>query len=379
MSYTPGAPFSQDANTTGIPVPNILPYLNKSDVENSYSNVLPTVNLRVKASDKLQFRIAYGTSMSRPDFSQLQAYTTLSQEVKSSLNEETKVVNVTAVNRTGNAQGNPALRPITSKQFDVTAEWYFAKSGSLTLALFDKHLKDVIIDQTTLVGLPDTTGALQQFLVTSPVNGAKGIARGAELAYQQYYDSVPDWLRGIGLSANYTYVHSKRSLYNPVFSEYCSGGQGAANVNLNLNGCDTDGRAFGNLPLTQLSKNAFNVAILYDRGPWSARLAYNWRSRYLLSTNTNGTQGSDGTDTNPASSTYGQRNVAWGLPLWADDYGQLDGGVSYSYSDNLKFDFQVQNLTDARYNQTMHQGIGDKVRAVFVSGPRYSLRIGYTF
>lgn len=27
----------------------------------------------------------------------------------------------------------------------------------------------------------------------------------------------------------------------------------------------------------------------------------------------------------------------------------------------------------------MHQGIGDKVRAVFVSGPRYSLGMGYTF
>jgi outer membrane receptor protein involved in Fe transport len=71
--------------------------------------------------------------------------------------------------------------------------------------------------------------------------------------------------------------------------------------------------------------------------------------------------------------------VAWGLPLWADAYGQLDGGVSYKFSENLKFDFQAQNLTDARYSQTMHQGIGDKVRAVFVSGPRYSLRVGYTF
>ena len=379
MSYTPGAPFGQGTQATGIPVPYIPAYLNKSDVENRYNNFLPTVNLRLKASDTLQFRLAYGKSMSRPDFSQLQAYTTLSQEIVSSVNEETKVVNVTAVNRTGNAQGNPALRPITSNQLDVTAEWYFAKSGSLTLALFDKRLKDVIINQTTSVGLQDINGNTQQFLVTAPVNGAKGIARGGEIAYQQYFDNVPDWLRGIGVSANYTYVHSKRSLYNPVFSEYCSGGQNAANINLNLNGCDIDGRAFGNLPLPQLSQNAYNLAILYDQGPWSARLAYNWRSRYLLSTNTNGTQGSNGTDTNPASPTFGQHNLAWGLPLWADAYGQLDGGVSYKFSENLKFDFQAQNLTDARYSQTMHQGIGDKVRAVFVSGPRYSLRVGYTF
>jgi outer membrane receptor protein involved in Fe transport len=71
--------------------------------------------------------------------------------------------------------------------------------------------------------------------------------------------------------------------------------------------------------------------------------------------------------------------VAWGLPLWADDYGQLDGGVSYKFSENFKIDFQAQNLGDARYGQTMHQGIGDKRRAFFVSGPRYSLRAGYSF
>ena len=67
MSYTPGAPFGQGTQATGIPVPYIPAYLNKSDVENRYNNFLPTVNLRLKASDTLQFRLAYGKSMSRPD------------------------------------------------------------------------------------------------------------------------------------------------------------------------------------------------------------------------------------------------------------------------------------------------------------------------
>ena len=379
-TFTPTTKFASGTQLTGVPVPDIPAFAQKVDVDNSYDNVLPSLNLRLKASDKLQFRLAYGTSMSRPDFSQLQAYTTMSQDIQSSVNDVTKVVNVTAVNRTGTASGNPSLKPITSKQVDLTAEWYFAKAGSVTLAVFDKRLNDIIIDQTRIVGLPDVTGKQQAFLVTSPVNGAKGDARGTELAYQQYYDSVPEWLRGIGLQANYTYVKSHRDPYNPVYSPYCSGGDtGAANLNLNSNGCDIDGRAFGHLPLQGLSKNAFNVALLYDRGPWSARLAYSWRSRYLISTNVNGTHGSDGTDTNPASPTFGQHNVAWGLPLWADGYGQLDGGVSFKFSDNLKIDFQAQNLTDARYSQTMHQGVGDKVRAVFVSGPRYSARLGYTF
>ncbi|QBE61691.1 TonB-dependent receptor [Pseudoduganella lutea] len=379
-SFRPGAAPPAGAQVTGLPVPVIPAFEERRDVKNDYNNVLPTLNLRLKASDKLQFRAAFGTSMSRPDFADLQAYTRMSQDIDSVLNEATGVTTVTAVRRTGTAEGNPSLKPITSRQLDLTAEWYFANSGSLTLALFGKRLKDVVIDQTVSIGLPDVQGSTQQFLVTSPVNGARGNVRGAEIAYQQYFDGLPDWLKGLGLQANYTYVDSHRKLYNPVRSEFCSGSEGgAANINLNMNGCDIDGRTFGDLPLAQMSKNAYNIAILFDRGPWSARLAYNWRSRYFLSTNTNGTRGSDGTDMNPASADFGERNVAWGLPLWADDYGQLDGGVSYKFSENFKVDFQAQNLSDARYGQTMHQGIGDKRRAHFVSGPRYSLRAGYSF
>ncbi|WP_338763254.1 TonB-dependent receptor [Massilia sp. METH4] len=379
-SFRPSVNIPAGFQATGVPIPNIPAYEKASDVGHSYDNLLPSLNLRLKASDKLQFRLAFGTSMSRPEFSQLQAYTTMSQNVSSTSNETGKTVNVTAVDHTGEARGNPLLKPITSRQLDLTAEWYFAPGGSLTLAVFGKRLKDVILDQTIAYELPDVQGRMQQFQVTSPVNGARGSVKGAELAYQQYYDRLPPWLKGLGLSANYTWVDTKRTLYHPVYSPYCSGNStGAGNLNLNLNGCDLDGRTFGNMPLPNMSKNAYNIAILYDRGPWSARVAHNWRSRYLLSTNANGTRGDNGTDTNPASPTFGQRNVAWGLPLWADDYGQVDGGVSYKFSDSLKLDFQAQNLGDARYSQTMQQGIGDKKRAFFVSGPRYSLRVGYSF
>ena len=379
VSFTPTANIPAGSQLQGVPIPNIAAFAQKLDVENSYDNVLPTLNLRMKASDKLQFRFAFGSSLSRPDFSSLQAYTTLNQAITSQTNAQTKVVTVTSVNRTGTASGNPMLKPITSKQADLTTEWYFANSGSLTLAVFDKRLSDVIVDQTIGYSLADTSGKMQDFLVTSPVNGAKGKIQGAELAYQQYYDGLPNLFKGFGFSANYTYVRSRRTLYQPVFQAYCTGGTGAANINLKVNGCDTDGRTFGNLPLPNLSKNSYNLALLYDRGPVSARIAYSWRSRSLITVSGNGTNGGDGTDTNPVSPTYGQHNVPWGLPLWAADYGQIDAGLSYKISENLKIDVQGQNLGDARYKQIMQQGIGDRYRAFFVSGPRYSLRLGYSF
>jgi TonB-dependent receptor len=324
----------------------------------------------MKATDTLQFRAGLSSGISRPDFSDLQGYTTLSQNVDNSSG---------LVTYTGTGTGNPNLRPVKSHQFDLTAEWYFSKSGSLTVALFNKQLKDVIIKKSYGYDLADNTGKPYTFMVTGPVNGADGHARGAEIAYQQYFDMLPGWLSGFGVQANYTYVDSKTDLHQPVHSVYCSGGNSATNFNLNLNGCDIDGRTFGDLPLIGLSRQSYNLALMYDKGPLSMRLAWNWRSKNLQNVNVNGTQGSDGTDTNPDSPTVGQHNVAWALPTWADSYGQLDGSIIYNITENLSIGLEAQNLTDSKFRQLMQQGIGFKGRAWFVSGPRYTAQMRYSF
>ena len=211
------------------------------------------------------------------------------------------------------------------------------------------------------------------------MNGADGHARGAEIAFQQYFDFLPGWLSGFGVQANYTYVDSKLALHEPVHSVYCTGSNSAANFNLNLNGCDTNGATFGDLPLIGLSRQSYNLALMYDQGKLSARLAWNWRSKNLQNVNVNGTNGSDGTDSNPASPTFGQHNVAWALPTWSDGYGQLDASVFYNFTDRLSFGVEAQNLTDSKTRQLMQQSIGFKGRAWFVSGPRYTAKMRYSF
>jgi iron complex outermembrane recepter protein len=367
------------STVVGVPVPSIPNFQQKEDFDNSYGNVLPTLNLRLKATDKLQFRFAYGKAMSRPDFSQLQAYTNLSENVDKSTNNTTNVVTINNVTLSGTGSGNPNLRPIMAKQADLTAEWYFAPTGSLTAALFHKKLSDVIINQSYNFSLPDTSGAMHDFVTTAPVNGANGTAKGIELSYQQYFDMLPGWMSGFGVQANYTYVDSHLSLYHPVYQTYCSGGSGADNLNLNLNGCDVDGKTFGNLPLNGLSKNAYNLALLYDRGPISARVAYSWRSKSLQAVNANGTNGGDGTDTNPNSPTFGQHNVQYALPTWSDAYGQVDASIFYKITEDLSIGLEAQNLNNAMYKQLMQQGVGFKVRGAYVTGPRYTAQLRYSF
>ena len=376
-AFTPNFNIPSGNTVTGVPIANIPAFKQAQDFDNSYRNVLPSLNLRMKASDTLQFRLAFAGAMSRPDFSQLQAYTTLSQTADITTNGT--VTRINSVNQSGDAQGNPMLRPITSKQTDLTAEWYFSPVGSFTVAVFNKRLKDVIINQMFTFQLPDVAGNLQNFAVTGPINGARGRASGIELAYQQYFDKLPGWMSGIGLQANYTYVDSKQKLYSPVFSPFCGGSGQSANLNTNMNGCDTNGQTFSDLPLPLLSKNAYNIALLYDKGPWSARMAYSWRSKNLQAVNVNGTNGGDGTNTNPDSPDFGNRNVRWALPTWADSYGTLDASLFYQLNEKTSIGIEGTNLTDAKYRQLMQQHIGMMGRAWFVSGPRYSVKMRYSF
>lgn len=367
---------------TGLAVPTIPTFAKAQDYENSYHNFLPSLNLRMKASEQLQFRFGFASALSRPDFYDMQGYTTLTQDVKKDdYNPATNTQNVTGMTLTGEASGNPNLKPITSRQLDLTAEWYFSPVGSLTMSVFNKELKDIIVKQMSTYQIPDVNGTMQTFNVTAPVNGAKGNARGFEVAYQQYFDKLPGWMSGIGVQANFTFVDSKTTLYTPVYDEYCAGGIGgdANNLNLNVNGCDTDGRAFGDLPMQGMSRRSYNLALMYDKGPFSARLAYNWRSKNLQGVNTNGTKGGDATDTNPNSPTFGSTNVNYGLPTWADDYGQLDASIFYKISEKLSFGLEAQNLSDSTYRQLMDQHIGTKGRAWFVSGPRVTAQMRYSF
>ncbi len=370
--------FPDGVVVNGVPIPEIESFSAAQNFKNSYTNLLPSLNLRMKAGEQLQFRAGYAAGISRPDFTDLQAYTTMSETADVTNNADgSKTVN--SVSLTGTASGNPLLKPVRSQSLDLSAEWYFGKSDSLTFVVFHKDLKDIIIKQTATIQLQDVDGVGHDFSVTAPINGAKGKLNGFELAFQQYFDKLPGWLAGFGVQANYTFVDSKQTLYSPVYAAYCNSDGGATNFNRNLNGCDTDGRSFSNLPIKDVSRNAYNLALLYDRGPVSARLAYSWRSKYLQNVNVNGTNGSDGLDSNPDSPTYGQHNVAWALPTWQDSFGQLDGSVSYRFDDNLQIGLEAINLTDATNKQLMQQHIGMMGRAWHAVGPSYAVRLSYTF
>jgi outer membrane receptor protein involved in Fe transport len=97
-----------------------------------------------------------------------------------------------------------------------------------------------------------------------------------------------------------------------------------------------------------------------------------------MGVNVNGTNGGNGLNTNPDSPNYGQQ-LNFGLPTFADDYGQLDGSVFFKINDTFTFGIEAQNLTDSTYKELQKQHIGTMGRAWFVTGRRYTAQFRVTF
>ena len=268
-----------------------------------YTYALPSVNLRGKFTDNLQLRLAFSKNLYRPEFFQLNPSLMVTEPGAAQLNQEHDV--------TG---GNPELKPVRSTNYDASLEWYFAKNGSLTAAGFYKDVKDFIQTAITPRNVTFADGVTALYQVTSYNNAAEAKVKGFEVAYQQFADFLPGLLKGIGVQANFTYVDSKAP--SPA----------------------TEGPV-RTVPLELLSKYSYNLVGIYELGKVSARLAYNWRSKFLVTTSGNG---------------------SGNLPVFDKAFGQLDGSITYNFTKNFSLTLNAVNLTNARHDT--YYGIGTRPR-----------------
>jgi outer membrane receptor for monomeric catechols len=103
--------------------------------------------------------------------------------------------------------------------------------------------------------------------------------------------------------------------------------------------------------LPGLSDSA-NLSVFYENDVVSARLAYNWRDKFL-----------SGTDGN-------------GAPVFTEAYAPLDANVTWFYNDNLDLFFEAINITEEvqrSYSRYPEQFLrGNQYGSRFNIGARYS-------
>ncbi|MDB6011433.1 MAG: TonB-dependent receptor [Gammaproteobacteria bacterium] len=303
-----------------------------------YQRVLPSLNLRLHITRTLQARFAFSQNIFRPTFTQLNPSYTLSPSYNGSEATPTPVNPSQPYNAvtnpyqgTGTVAGNPDLKPERVTSFDGALEWYFAHDGLAYITLFDKKLKDIIDSRTfaTTRNIPNVGEVL--FNVNAFTNVTSGYVRGFEIGAQKFFDFLPGPLAGLGTAANFTRADSN-----------------AGTAAVGTIGSQTQLA----VPLINLSRNSYNLMALYDYHGWNARLAYNWRDKYLDSVSETG---------------------AATLPIYFKAYGVIDASVSYDFDHHVALTLDGQNLTDAvTYS---YQGEPRYLRNYQIDDRRVSLRV----
>lgn len=293
---------------------------------NRYSYWLPSVNLKVGLTPQFLLRFAGSKVLTRPDTNLVRNFQQIS------------------IDGNGNFQsqvGNPYLRPATAWQFDITAEWYFSRVGSLTADVFYKDIAGFFYQ--SLVSLPLTNnGQTFDLLTRGPANySGHGKVKGAEVAYQQTFNFLPGLLSGFGFTGNYTFIQS-----SGLPNSFLNGGSPVTNVAAQTK--------TGSLPLEGLSKHNVNATLFYEKGPVSIRAAYNWRSKYLLTA---------------ADVIFPYTSI------FQDAAGQLDASAFLNLNKYVKIGVQGVNLTNS-VTKTLQAYSGDPnqlaPRSYFVNDRRFS-------
>ena len=330
----------------------------------SYSNLLPQVDFQVEFAKNLIGRLSYSKTIARPNYNNLYTSTTVGGPPRPTFNGGIP----------GATTGNARLRALESDNFDASLEWYFKPDSYVSVAFFDKRVRNFIGNgqfNSTLFGLRDpssgaagsrsgaartalgglgadtsdgnlfvmsaliqATGSvaaataqfaahynagtrqldddylklinntydlngiasdpLYQFQVTQPINNKDAEIYGVELAGQYFFGRT-----GIGIAAAYTLVRG--------------------DVGFNLGASPAEDQ-FALLGLS----DTVSGTLIYEKHGISARLAYNWRDRFLSGIN-----------------RQGSRNPEFTAP-----FGQLDASISYEITPQIAITLEGINLTE---------------------------------
>jgi TonB-dependent receptor len=306
------------------------------------TRVLPAFNINFKPTDKFYVRLAANQTVARPGFGDITVSGSGSVSATANANNFTEqgpngsISHVFApiFNNVTASIGNTELKPTISTNIDLSLEWYRSQSTNLHVALFHKSLKDLIIFGDTIVPFPysfkegngTVVNGSSTLRTTQATNATtRATIQGFEFGGRTFFDKLPGFWSGFGIDANFTFIDSK----DPAPKAY-----------------DMDGVRFGTLPVVGLSRYSYNIQLMYSKKKFYAGLAYNWRSRWLMGTSTNGTGGNDTKYTSCTTTTGTCEQIHYSLPLYGANYGQLDFGMNYQFSPHLRVYVQANNLTN---------------------------------
>jgi TonB-dependent receptor len=363
------------------------------NLKGEYSNLLPQIDFKIEPMEHMVARVSYSKTLARPEYQFLFASTL----VNSAPNRPIALGGVA----TGST-GNPDLKPLVSDNVDLSLEYYYGRSNYVSAGFFAKKVKNFVgiaqVDQS-LFGLRD------------PSSGAPGTLSGTALTQLNAIGATISDVTLFTMTALLVKHNNDLAAATSEFQANYSGGQLSQafvdqilgqyditasandpllsfsvatpinNRNANIHGIEIQGQHFfGNTgfgvagSLTKVfgdvhfdrgsspTSNAFavtglsdtaNATLIFEKFGISARVAYNWRGKFLSRLNRGGNHN----------------------PVYYAPFGTLDASVAYNVTPNALITFEAQNLTSEpirTYARSTHQlYFAQELHPRFWLGARY--------
>lgn len=335
------------------------------------TDVMPSLNLALwPIADKLALRYSAGKTIARPPISKLlpsggtTVICALSQVIEDSDDEADGSI---ADQGCTGTMGNPALKPQTNVNQNLSLEWYANRDTSMSIGVFRQK---GLIGAPTIGTFRNNTKVFANSNAVDPQTGTPlrdiefsfaqwdnaqaSTRRGLELGIKTAFTFLPSVLRYTGIDANYSRVRST---------------QGAPTLDL-ISG-DV-------LPIANEPKYSWNASLWYDDGGFQARVALQVVAQRYFTFSPN-------TGNNVGVFNYPSVGTAWrsgltsynpGAPIFGNRTAFVDAKVSYRFKNGLELFADVRNLTGERTQSTTggYQDYADGIPSVYgdgYSGRRY--------
>lgn len=263
------------------------------DVKDSYLNILPSVLLKYNVNEDFKIRGSFTETLSRPKYSAL-------------------IPNVNINNKDSELTlGNPELKPTTSFNFDLSADYYFKSVGLVSIGIYYKDINDFIVTQTVR-GYEYEGNSYDKFM--QPRNAGDANLLGVEVGYQRDFGFIAPALKCVGFYGTYTYTHSKVN-------------------NFNFTGRENE----KDLKLPGSPEHTANASLYFEKRGLNVRLSYNFASDFI--------------DEMGESAFYDR---------YYDKVNYMDVNASYTFGKKLRTTFYAEANNLLNQPLRYYQGISER-------------------
>jgi TonB-dependent receptor len=338
--------------------PEAVAFTNQADTTqtgefNSVDHWLPSLNVKWNLNDESLIRFAASKNITRPNIAQLnpgrtrlavQAFPT-TLDPATGIQVVSDVIN-TSINEYG---GNPNLLPVEAWNYDLGFEHYFGDDNYFSITGFYKDISNNITTDVETLEFVTLDGDDVPILFIGDQNQDTATFTGVEVAYQHFFDELPGLWSNFGLQANYTYIDANT---NAPIAVVDTNGDGQP---------DSDERIyrFGVDNFLGTSAHTGNLVGIYQDDEFEFRLAYNYRSDFLVS--------------------YSDQIT--GNPIFVEGEGILDGSAKWDINDQFQVRLQVSNIlgNETELYQQVDLAGQDFPRAKFKSDRRIKFGVRFQY